>query len=62
MAYIKGQRLLGFNFFISFFYKLILLQGHLLFISFFLGLFFIFNLCVAAGMEDLFYFLALYLL
>ena len=60
MACIKGQRLLGFGFSISFFYKLILLRGRLLPIFFFLGLFFIFNLYVAVGMEDLFCFLALY--
>ena len=61
-ACIEGQRLLGFGFFISFFYRLVLLRGRLLLIFFSLGLFFAFDLCVAVGMEDLFYFLALYLL
>ena len=57
----KGPASLGFCFFISFFYRLVLLQGHLLLISFSLGLSFAFNLCVAAGIKDLFSFLALYL-
>ena len=61
-ACIEGQCLLGFGFSVSFSCRLVLLRGRLLPISFSLGLFFTFNLCVAAGMEDLSRFLALYLL
>ena len=58
----EGQHFLVFSSFVSFTYRLMLLRGRLLLIFFSLGLFFTFNLCVAAGVEDLSRFLALYLL